>query len=301
MGLASQADLVPAAFIGTLEQALPFFGSERGVCPSLAHLVGNTGESRYEPLVGSETRTGRELVAVWEDMVREAEEMTVYLGRELDEGPFAVPVAGVGEGSTTGATRKVLTRAREELRLEVFSRAITLHPQQRGKGVSSWKERDKLSSAFLLSIPGPSSSLSSPIFAEAVATLLCLPSRICTDRLGEKVGGSRVDKLGERVILENLPGGHWTDRHNSMEQEVAAICSYAGLPAEREPFGLFGHLLPQQALTRLQQNQRSQVLRPDLRFDIPPITVKTATKQKHPNQDQAAPPAPPWRSGKGPA
>ena len=93
---------------------------------------------------------------------------------------------------------------------------ITVHHQQWGKGFSSWKEKDKLSSAFLLSIPGPSSSLSSPIFAEAVATLLGLPSRICTDRPGKKVGGSRV-------ILENLPGSHWTDRHNCMEQEVATI------------------------------------------------------------------------------
>ena len=110
--------------------------------------------------------------------------------------------------------------------------------------MSSWKERDKLSSAFLLSTPSPKYGLSSPIMAEALATMLCLPSRVCADRVGEKVGGSKVDKFGVR-ILENLPGGHWIDRHNSMEQEVAALCAYSGIPAEREPFGLFGHLLPQ--------------------------------------------------------
>ena len=213
-------------------------------------------------------------MAVWEGMVQEAREGLDYVGRQLEEGPFSVPVAGVGEGSTTGATRKLLVRAREELRLEVMERAISLHPHQRGVGVFSWKERDKLSSAFLLSTPSPKYGLSSPIMAEALATMLCLPSRVCADRVGEKVGGSKVDKFGVRIILENLPGGHWTDRHNAMEQEVAALCAYAGLPAEREPFGLFGHLLPQQALTRLQQHQRSQVLRPDLRMDIPPVKVR---------------------------
>ena len=294
MGMASQAELIPAAFIGTLEQALPFFGGERGVCPPLAHLVGEEGEVRYQPLVASGNRTSREFTQAWEGMVREVEECHTYLGRELEESgsPFSVPLAGVGEGSTTGATRKVLVRAREEIRLEVFSRAISLHPDQKGVGVSSWKERDKLTTAFLLSIPGPSSSLSSPIFAEALATLLCLPSRVCTDRVGEKVGSSRVDKFGVRVILENLAGNHWVDRHNSLEQEVAALCSYAGLPNEREPFGLFGHLLPQQALTRLQQHQRSQVLRPDLRLDIPTITVKPTTRATTTAPGQAASPAP---------
>ena len=57
---------------------------------------------------------------------------------------------GLGEGSTTGHTRKLLSRAREELRLEVFSRAISLHPNQQGRGVSSWKERDKLTRCVLI-------------------------------------------------------------------------------------------------------------------------------------------------------
>jgi hypothetical protein len=114
--------------------------------------------------------------------------------------------------------------------------------------------------------------------------------------LGERVGGSRVDRFGERVILENLPGGHFTARHNTMEQELASICAWAGLPAECEPFGLFGHLIPQQALHRLQQHQHSQVLRPDLRLEIPPTTVKAATIRRpaahRPGEEAAAPPAP---------
>ena len=83
--------------------------------------------------------------------------------------------------------------------------------------------------------------------------------------------------MGERVILENLPGGHWTDRHNSMEQEMAAICAYAGLPAEREPFGLFGHLIPNRHSPGSSRTREARG--PDLRIDMPPITIKIAIKQ----------------------
>jgi len=105
--------------------------------------------------------------------------------------------------------------------------------------------------------------------AEGAATYFCLPSRVCRDRVGEKVGKSQVDRHGERVVLEPLPGAHWVERHDTMAHEVAALCRYSGITAEREPFGLFGHLIPQEALSRLQQNQTSQVLRPDLRLEIP--------------------------------
>ena len=82
-------------------------------------------------------------------------------------------------------------------------------------------------------------------------TFLCLPSRVCANIISEKVGISKVDRHGERVVLENLPSGHWIERHNAMPQEIAVVCTYAGIPVERELFALFGHLVPQQALNRL--------------------------------------------------
>ena len=154
----------------------------------------------------------------------------------------------------------------QELRFRVLNKAVGDHPRQDDRGISSWKERDKLTSAFLLSMPGPVSGMNSLIFAEACATYLCLPSRVCADRVGEKVGKSRVDAHGERIVSENLPGGHWQERHNEMAQEIAALCVYAGVPVEREPYGLFGHLVPQKALSKVEQNGVSQVLRPDIRL-----------------------------------
>jgi hypothetical protein len=44
LGLRCQADISPLAYIGALEQALPHFGGENGVCQPLAHLVGRDGD-----------------------------------------------------------------------------------------------------------------------------------------------------------------------------------------------------------------------------------------------------------------
>ena len=216
-------------------------------------------------------------------MQEEYREACHFLGKDM-EGPAAVEVGAIGEGSTTGATRKLLARAREEWRFDCFELGLARQGREAAKGraISSWKERDKLCTAFLLQSPGPHSKLSSPVMAEALATLLCLPSRVCMDRLGEKVGKSRVDRFGEKVICANLPGGHFTERHNAMEQELASICAYSGVPVECEPYGLFGALLQQEDLNRLQQHQHQQVLRPDLRLELPPTTVRVTGGRRPP-------------------
>jgi hypothetical protein len=66
--------------------------------------------------------------------------------------------------------RALLTKEREEKRAAVMKKALTeLDPTARP--VWSWKQRDKLCSAFLLNTPGAHSSLSTPVFTEAVAAL----------------------------------------------------------------------------------------------------------------------------------
>ena len=82
MGLTCQEELAPLAFMGTLEQALPFFGGEEGVCPTLANLVGATAETRYGALVRDGCRTGQELLSPWQGVQREYREACYFLGRE---------------------------------------------------------------------------------------------------------------------------------------------------------------------------------------------------------------------------
>ena len=87
-----------------------------------------------------------------------------------------------------------------------------------------------------------------------------------------------MDLFGERVINEKLAGGGWTRRHNSIIWKLNALACYAGLPVEYEVYGIFAHLLPQQALSRLEKNRTRQVLRPDFRLDYPSETGVVVTR-----------------------
>ena len=97
-----------------------------------------------------------------------------------------------------GSTRSKVSVEMEKRRAAILKKAITNHKDQTARPVWSWKQRDKLSTAFPLKIPGAHSSLSSPIFTEALAVLLCIPSLSCRGRVGEVIGNSRVDLDGDK-------------------------------------------------------------------------------------------------------
>ena len=88
-GVRGQADVAPIAFIGALEQSLTSFGGETGVCVPLSHMVPVPGEvsddRRWESLVDSGCRTGRELESAWGTIKGEAEEGAQFLEQEVDK------------------------------------------------------------------------------------------------------------------------------------------------------------------------------------------------------------------------
>ena len=101
MGLRSLVDTAPAAFIGSVEMALPFLTGEDGLCPLLEPLIGNprAGDkaTRWRTLLTSGSRTGEEFLASCNLLKREAEDCTAYLGEEL-EGELSVAVDKLGDG-----------------------------------------------------------------------------------------------------------------------------------------------------------------------------------------------------------
>ena len=182
-------EVSPAAFIGGLEQALPHFTVEGGVCPQLVGVLGEwvgQEDRRWQKLIQSGCRTGRELSVAWGILQSEARQCTRYLGQELD-GHLAVPVEGVGEGSVDGSTRKAVVQQREELRGAVMKVGLSRLPDPTLKPVIAWANRDKLSSSWLQCLPGPN-GLSGQAFTEAMALLLCMPSPACKNRIGARVG-----------------------------------------------------------------------------------------------------------------
>lgn len=161
----------------------------------------------------------------WQGMVSQAHSMSEYLGEEL-QGPLSVPVEGAGEGSCDGSTRMAITSQMEGLKLKVMDEYLGRkgRNKERARPVWSWPNRDKISTAWLLSLPTcAGSSLTTPIFREGLAMVLCLPC---------------------------LPGGGWTTRHDRLKMELMAMFGWSDVVATCEVWGLFQHLVPQAALAR---------------------------------------------------
>ena len=191
---------------------------------------------RWGPLLQSGCRTGLELARAWELIQVEARGLVNFLEEDL-EGTLGV--TGVGEGSVTGSTRKKVVEQREKLRGAVLSKALENHPDRHARPVMVWPQMDKLSSAWLLSYPGPHTGLSAMIFSEAVCSHLCLPSPACRDRMGEKVGKAVVDLYGDKVMATPLHGDTWRIKHDTVKSELNRLCVWSSLPATCEVFGLF--------------------------------------------------------------
>ena len=232
--------------------------------------VGQNGDdqNRWQPILESGCRTGAELARAWEILQREANDMSDYLGEEL-EGVLAIPVEGVGEGSTDGSIRRKVVEQREKMRGSVLGKALELHPDQLARPVLVWPQLDKLSSAWLLAYPGPHSGLPSTVFTEAVCSHLCLPSPACRDRVGQRVGKAVVDMFGDKVMAATLSGDGWRTRHDMVKAELNRLCVWSKLPATCEVFGIFSHLIPQEGLSRIERGIKRQGMVPDFQSKLP--------------------------------
>ena len=164
------------------------------------------------------------------------------------------------------------TEAIENLRSKVLGKALQLVRPVNTRAAWAWRQRDKVSAAWLLAIPGSGTSLSSAEFSEAAASNLCLPSPACRDRVGELIKGRVViDEFGDNIQATAMVGDHWRARHNAMLHHLYNACLWAGLPVELEVFNLFAGLIQQRGLSRAEQARQFQGLVPDMRISMPGV------------------------------
>ena len=272
LGLRSNEETSPVAFIGGLEQSLPHLGGATGVCQQLTSQIGDMknikNDTRWQPLIESGCRTGKELLESWKLLQTEAIQCSTYLCQEVQE-PLASKVESAGNGSEDGSTRSKLVQQREELRGAVLKEALSRMKGQRKRPVLAWLNRDKLTTSWLQCLPGPD-GLSNQAFSEAMALVLCMPSPACKNRIGAQIARDKtVDLYGDSIMSTVLPGDHWRTRHDKLKISIQSLCTWARLPATAEVFGLFSHLIPAQALTRLERGRKRQALVPDFRLEMP--------------------------------
>ena len=152
MGLRSMADVSLAAFIGSVEQALPHFVGEGGVCQQLDGVIGDMNDSstRWRGLLASGCKTGVEFKTAWNSLRQEAVETSRYLDKELD-GPLEAEVESAGDGRVDGSTRRITTTWLEDIRAAVLKKALEAYHDQSARPVWTNPQLDKLSQGWILS------------------------------------------------------------------------------------------------------------------------------------------------------
>ena len=153
----------------------------------------------------------------------------------------------------------------------VLEEALKRHPAQEHRAVYSWPERDKISAAWLLCLPGHDSTLTAAEFSECVAALLALPSPACSDplKLGQKVGKRRVDVFGDNVVSVAVAGDGWRKRHDQIKNKIYSLLKWAGVEVQCEVFNLFAGLIPQQGLSRMERGRKRQGMVADFMVCLP--------------------------------
>ena len=278
-GLRSLKDTVGPAFIGALEQAVPFFCGEKGICPQLADSLGGEdcfgdqaiGDSRWRVMLESGCREGEELRDVWHNIKEEERQAAAWLGIDMQE-TLSAQVECVGGLSCDGSTRGKISEERDKTWANLIVKSLDNHPKQdrTNRPIWSWLQRDKLSAAWLQALPGPDTSLSSAEFSEAAAAALCLPSPACMEKLGEVIRGRQVvDPFGETVQSTITTGDHYRKRHDAFKMRLFQMCQWAGLDAVVEIFNLFAASMPQEGLNRMERGRTVQSIVPDMRISVP--------------------------------
>ena len=225
-------------------------------------------ETRWSSLIASGSHLGVEFAQAWNTVKEETDQMSVFLQEEVPA-VLASEAEGFGLGEDWGA-RQMLVKEREKLMVATMEKALQ-QQDPTARPVTVWNNRCKLSTAFLLELPGPHNQWSSAEWGEAMCLILCLPPNCCRDTqlLGKRIGDRFVDLWGEEVSCAKLPGGSWTRRHDRAKGAISSLATYANLSFECEPYSLFAATLPQRPLHRLQAHQARQGIRPDFLFHLP--------------------------------
>ena len=139
-----------------------------------------------------------------------------------------------------GETRTLVVKALETLRTNVLEKVLKGVRPRSTREAWAWRQRDKVSSAWVLALPGYQTKLTCAEFSLTAVTNLCLPPSICLEREVEVIKGqTKVDIHGNNSQATHLQGDHWRKRHDSLVILTGQMCLWPGVSCEMEVFNLF--------------------------------------------------------------
>ena len=118
---------------------------------------------------------------------------------------------------------------RNDRKIDFQTQGVKQHNHKASRPVLAYPQLDKLSTAWKLSLPGPTNGLSSPVFKEVMAQHLCLPSPACASIVGQRVGAAGVvGPFGDEVMTATLPQDTWRTRGAPEERQAQWMASLRG-------------------------------------------------------------------------
>ena len=165
-GLRSLEEICGPAYIGALETAIPFMAARDKLCPERetewggeeCWSEGASTDNRWRVMLNSGCQEGVEMRRIWDKLEGEARGAAQWQGSEM-EPIFVSNLQGLGAGSVSGGTRGELVEAIDRIRSGLLSQALGLHRPKKDRHAWAWRQRDKLSTAWLLALPGGSDYL----------------------------------------------------------------------------------------------------------------------------------------------
>ena len=284
MGLRSQKSLCLPAFLGAVERSIPRMAD--GFSDILGEKFGGrevfgpdaSPMTRWQQTLDSDTRLGREFRLAWEELVREAQWTATYLDQEI-EGPLGGTIESLGQGSTDGATRGKIWEVKERNMAKTISKRLEEFVDRDARPVWALMQTDKLSTAWLLVLPGADSTLSAAEFTQCVQNMLFIPSKAVEHVVGLTVGNRKIDEYGDILTSAVMVGDGWRKRHDTMKNRMARMLKWANITHDIEVFGMFARYITQEGLSRMEEGRKRQGIVPDFKIAEPPTHGKSHTEE----------------------
>jgi hypothetical protein len=280
-GLRSHVESIPAAFIGALESAVPFFiqkddGARAGLMPPLEAVLGEGAfdkgneHRRWAQLLESKTPTGESL--------KDAMDTHWLTMQNLERGGkvmppeasvYKQPQESWGNGGETGATRAHMTSELERMKMENLVLQLKeetpsarngalpraehlvgdLRVEQR-RALDAIKEC-KIAMQLTATVPTTGSlTMDNLQFTHGFARVMGLPPPMYAPYIGTELPNSRakLDAYGWKLEAETgMSGGDWDACHDSTLHLLWEQGRKAGLRIKTEIYNLFAASCPQMA------------------------------------------------------
>ena len=246
-----------------------------GLARALEEVIGRPDQgavARWDPLLRGGSRTGQEFGREWANLKADAQERSAFLEEDLDGKILCADASSAGDGAVDGSTRTKVTQLLEQLHYQCIRSGLEKHQNRQALPVKRFKQRDKVSHAWLSAICTALSSIPSPEFIQAMAWFFFLPSPACQPFVGTMILGKPLDRYGEILMCATLPFDSWRTRHTAVGITTEAIINDSGIIVNAEPYGLFSHLIPAAATSTngdLQHARDRQGLVPDFHITFP--------------------------------